>query len=182
MCTIARWRALQALEGPLDQVLAALHQHLDGDVVGDAGPRRSAGAGSRSRAGGRREPDLDLLEADRDQRLEHAQLRVGSIGSISAWLPSRRSTEHQSGALSMVTVGPRAIGQHERHRTAGTSRRASFGVTGAGGMADCPGVGCEWVRCPSGSGPERPGVENDETPRPEGGGCGRTRVCGARPT
>ena len=33
------------------------------------------------------------------------RLRTGSIGSISAWLPSRRSTEHQSGALSMVRFG-----------------------------------------------------------------------------
>ena len=33
------------------------------------------------------------------------RLRAGSIGSISAWLPSRRSTEHHSGALSMTTFG-----------------------------------------------------------------------------
>ena len=32
-------------------------------------------------------------------------LRVGSIGSISAWLPSRRSTEHHAGALSITTLG-----------------------------------------------------------------------------
>ena len=32
-------------------------------------------------------------------------LRTGSIGSISAWLPSRRSTEHHSGALSMTRLG-----------------------------------------------------------------------------
>ena len=32
-------------------------------------------------------------------------LRVGSIGSMRAWLPSRRSTEHHSGALSMTTFG-----------------------------------------------------------------------------
>ncbi|MFM8955960.1 MAG: hypothetical protein ACKOJH_00685 [Actinomycetota bacterium] len=32
-------------------------------------------------------------------------LRSGSIGSMSAWLPSRKSTEHHSGALSMVRLG-----------------------------------------------------------------------------
>ncbi len=33
------------------------------------------------------------------------RLRVGSIGSMSAWLPSRRSTEHHSGAVSMTWSG-----------------------------------------------------------------------------
>lgn len=32
-------------------------------------------------------------------------LRTGSIGSISAWLPSRRSTEHQIGARSSTLFG-----------------------------------------------------------------------------
>jgi 3-oxoacyl-ACP reductase-like protein len=34
-----------------------------------------------------------------------ASLRTGSIGSMSAWLPSRRSTEHQIGALSIILFG-----------------------------------------------------------------------------
>ena len=33
------------------------------------------------------------------------RFRVGSIGSMSAWLPSRRSTEHQSGAFSIRRFG-----------------------------------------------------------------------------
>ena len=33
------------------------------------------------------------------------RLRAPSMGSISAWLPSRRSTEHQIGALVMVLPG-----------------------------------------------------------------------------
>ena len=33
------------------------------------------------------------------------RLRAGLIGSISAWLPSRRSTAHHSGALSMTLSG-----------------------------------------------------------------------------
>ena len=33
------------------------------------------------------------------------RLRSASIGSISAWLPSRRSTQHQIGALSMTRDG-----------------------------------------------------------------------------
>ena len=34
-----------------------------------------------------------------------ARLRVGDIGSISAWLPSRRSVESQRGARVMLFVG-----------------------------------------------------------------------------
>jgi hypothetical protein len=34
-----------------------------------------------------------------------ARLRVGDIGSISAWLPSRRSVESQRGAFVMTLVG-----------------------------------------------------------------------------
>ena len=33
------------------------------------------------------------------------RLRAGLIGSISAWLPSRRSTAHHSGALVMTRSG-----------------------------------------------------------------------------
>src|SRR3984957_9484710 len=34
-----------------------------------------------------------------------ARLRVGDIGSISAWLPSRRSVESQRGAVVMLLAG-----------------------------------------------------------------------------
>ena len=71
------------------------------------------------------------------------RLRCGSIGSISAWLPSRRSTLHHSGALSMTTLG-----QVRSWSTTGTnglylSNGIVFGVTGCGGMA---GFLCEQVR------------------------------------
>ena len=61
------------------------------------------------------------------------RLRSGSIGSISAWLPSRRSTLHHSGALSM-----RLFGQVRSARTMGShgwyfSNGIFFGVTGTGG-------------------------------------------------
>ena len=62
------------------------------------------------------------------------RLRCGSIGSISAWLPSRRSTLHHSGALSMTTLG-----QVRSYSTIGTygwylSNFIFFGVAGCGGM------------------------------------------------
>ena len=34
-----------------------------------------------------------------------ARLRVGDIGSISAWLPSRRSVDSQRGALVIILFG-----------------------------------------------------------------------------
>jgi hypothetical protein len=36
-------------------------------------------------------------------------LRSASIGSISAWLPSRRSTLHQTGGFVITRDGPRAV-------------------------------------------------------------------------
>jgi hypothetical protein len=61
-------------------------------------------------------------------------LRVGSIGSMSAWLPSRRSTEHHSGAFSMTTSGHvrswRTIGTEARYLSNGILR----GVELAGGI------------------------------------------------
>ena len=42
------------------------------------------------------------------------RLRAGSIGSMSAWLPSRRSTEHHSGAFVMRWSGQVRSGQLER--------------------------------------------------------------------
>ena len=105
-------------------------------------------------------------------------LRVGSIGSMSAWLPSRRSTEHHSGALSMTTLG------HVRSwRTIGTEARyLSNGILGgvelAGGMSAPVRVGGSagggWGGCA--------GPKNEEPPGRFGGGCGRTQICDARPT
>ena len=73
-------------------------------------------------------------------------LRAGSIGSIRAWLPSRRSTEHQRGALSITTFG-----QVRSVSTIGTngwyfSKGIFSGVTLAGGMAWLQ-WGIEWRSC-----------------------------------
>ncbi len=63
------------------------------------------------------------------------RLRAGSIGSIRAWLPSRRSTEHHSGALVSLLVRPGAVGE----LGSGTngwyfSNGIVFGCAGWGGM------------------------------------------------
>ena len=103
-------RARERLERAPDQRLARLRQHLDGDVVGDQVPRRSACARSRSRSarprGSRpRSPCSPCCTSSRNIR----SLRSASIGSISAWLPSRRSTLHHTGGVrdraSTATAG-----------------------------------------------------------------------------
>src|SRR5262245_9649059 len=65
------------------------------------------------------------------------RLRAGSMGSIRAWLPSRRSTEHHRGALVM-----RWLGQERSSSASGSGRKGwyfsngiFFGVTGSGGIA-----------------------------------------------
>jgi len=61
-------------------------------------------------------------------------LRVGSIGSINAWLPSRRSTEHHCGAAE-ITV----FGQVRSSRTSGT--KGAYLPNGIGaGVLGCGGI------------------------------------------
>jgi hypothetical protein len=49
--------------------------------------------------------DLDLLDAHLEQQVEEARFFSPSIGSISAWLPSRMSVESQRGGLVIVRLG-----------------------------------------------------------------------------
>ena len=95
------------LKGALHQVLARLHQHLNGHVGGNAPALDQFAAEIEVGLRGGRKADLDLLESARHQQLEHAQLAVGSMGSISAWLPSRKSTLHHTGAFSIDREGHR---------------------------------------------------------------------------
>src|SRR5271154_3430655 len=66
----------QGLIGPLDQLLSTLHQYLDGHVVGNQIPfddlTLEIEVGLRRRG----EADLDLLEADLDERLEEGELAL----------------------------------------------------------------------------------------------------------
>ena len=77
------------------------------------------------------------------------RLRAGLIGSISAWLPSRRSTAHHIGARSMTLSGQVRSGSvigldlvGERAVPVDRHRRAALGVPGglAGGGGPDGGV------------------------------------------
>ena len=61
----------------LDQFGSRLGQHLDGDVLGhEIRFDQLADKGEIGLRGGRK-PDLDLLEAELDQEVEHAALALG---------------------------------------------------------------------------------------------------------
>ena len=153
--------AAHGLEAARDQGLARRRQHLDRDVVRDQVVLDQLADEVELGLRGRGEADLDLLEAHAHQRLEHAQLALASIGSISAWLPSRRSELHHTGALS-ARVRPGAVGQ--AHRRDGT-------VLGGGvlehGHRCSPGIFFkatpqkETARCVAQSGPLIPELCSD---------------------
>ena len=67
-------RADQRLVGALDQLVPALREHLDGDVVGDEIFLDQLAHEIEVGLARGREPDLDLLEAHRHEGLEHATL------------------------------------------------------------------------------------------------------------
>ena len=72
--------ALQAVERAVDQVLARLRQHDDRDVVGDQPLVDEHAHEVEVGLRGRREADLDLLEADGAEQREHAPLALDVHG------------------------------------------------------------------------------------------------------
>jgi hypothetical protein len=90
--------AFEAFEAGLDQVLARLGEHLHQHVIGDAAatrPRDEIEIG-RARAG---KPTSISLQPTLTSRSKKRIFFSAPIGSISAWLPSRRSVESQRGGL-----------------------------------------------------------------------------------
>ncbi len=93
------------VEGPLDEVVAALREDLDRHVVGDVPALDELAAEVEVGLAGAREADLDLLVAHPHEELEHAHLALGVHRVDEPWLPSRRSTAHQRGAFVIVRSG-----------------------------------------------------------------------------
>ena len=80
---------------------STLHRHPVGDqVLVDEGPQDLVLC-----LGGGGKAHLDLRKADLAQGLEEFQLLLQVHGVYQAWLPSRRSTLHQTGAWVMVLSG-----------------------------------------------------------------------------
>ena len=97
--------AFQRLEGAGDQILSRLGQHLDGDVVGNMAAldqlANEVEIGLRS--GGK--PTSISLRPTCTNVLKKRIFFAASIGSISDWLPSRRSELSQIGAWVMAFDG-----------------------------------------------------------------------------
>ena len=68
------FRAADSLKGLVDQMLARLYQHLDGNVVGDMAALDELAADLVFGFRGGGEPDFDLLEAHIAQGLEEFKL------------------------------------------------------------------------------------------------------------
>ncbi|PQM49484.1 hypothetical protein C1Y40_00281 [Mycobacterium talmoniae] len=102
------------LEGALDQLVAALGQHLNGDVGRDRIGLDDFADEVVVGLAGRREPDLDLLVTHLDQQVEHAPLagrahrvdqRLVAVAQVHR-APQRCPLDHR--------VGPGAVGQANR--------------------------------------------------------------------
>src|SRR3546814_11659357 len=80
--------ALQRLEGARDQFGPRLGQHLDGDIGGDQLVLDDLAHEGEIGIRGGREADLDLLEAELHQGVEHAAFALGPprpTGRASVW-------------------------------------------------------------------------------------------------
>src|SRR6266436_4862539 len=74
--------------------------------------------------------------------------RAGSIGSMRAWLPSRRSTEHQRGARSIWRLGHSRSASRSPSGRKGTylSKGIFFGIRGFGAMGLSLVGGCSGAK------------------------------------
>ncbi len=103
--------ALQAVEGAIDQVLARLRQHDDRDVVGNQALVDEHAHEVEIGLRGRREADLDLLEADRAEQREHAPLAL-HVHRIDERLVAVAQVDRDpAGRAGDALVGPGAVGQ-----------------------------------------------------------------------
>ena len=116
--------AADGLEGAADEVLARLGQHLDGDVIGDELLVDDRAHEIEIGLRGRGEADLDLLEAQLDQQVEHAALALGPHG-----------IDERLVAVAQVDAAPDG-------RAVDDARRASGGR--AGRWAERRGI-CGWA-------------------------------------
>ena len=112
-------RADKRLEGFLDEVLARLHEHLDGHVVGDEALLDEQPVEGELSVRRGREADLDLLEAALHERLKQLELLrdvhrhcegLIAIAQVHA-APERRMRERAAGPLTVgqVDAGERAV-------------------------------------------------------------------------
>jgi hypothetical protein len=107
-------RALDGLEGPGDQLGPGLGQHLDADVGGDRVLLDDLADEVEVGLAGRREADLDLLEAHLDQQVEHAALASRGHRVDQGLVAVTQVDRAPLRGLGDDLAGPGAIGQVDR--------------------------------------------------------------------
>ena len=128
-------RADQRLVRALDQFVPALREHLDSHVVGDeVFLDQLAHEVEVGLAGATGNPTSISLKPIATSVSNMRRFRTGSIGSISAWLPSRRSTAHQRGALVSLRSGHSGQAARAARTRWYFSNGIFFGCAGSGGM------------------------------------------------
>ena len=99
-------RTGQGFHGALNELLARLAEHLDGDAIGNAAFVDDAANEVKVRAADAAgKPTSISAKPTSSSRSNMRSFSCTFIGSIRAWLPSRRSTLHQRGARSKVRPG-----------------------------------------------------------------------------
>ena len=105
--------AFFARAGAGDRVFAGLGQHLDGDVVRDVVAFDQLADEVEVGIGSRRKATSICFRPTCTRVLKNRIFFAASIGSISDWLPSRRSELHQIGTSVMVFDGQVRSGAFE---------------------------------------------------------------------
>ena len=107
--------ALDSLEGAADDVVAALGQHLHGDIVGDHVLLDEGAEELVLRLAGGREADFDLLEANFDQHLEEFQLFLEAHGDDKGLIAVAQVHAAPGGSfLDVVFLDPAVIAGGDR--------------------------------------------------------------------
>ena len=102
--------ALDSLEGAADDMVAALGQHLHGDIVGDHVLLDEGAEELVLRLAGGREADFDLLEANFDQHLEEFQLFLEAHGDDKGLIAVAQVHAAPDGSfLDVVLLDPAVI-------------------------------------------------------------------------
>jgi hypothetical protein len=88
-----------------------LHQHLDGDAVGDLPVIDEEAAEIEIRLGGGRKADLDFLETHLDERVPHAKLALVAHGLDQRLVAVTQVDAAPDGGLCNLFLRPGAIRQ-----------------------------------------------------------------------
>jgi hypothetical protein len=104
----------ERFERAVDQVLAALREHLDGDVVGDQVLLDELADEVEVGLAGRREADLDLLVAHLYEQVEHPALALRGHRIDEGLVAVAEVDGAPSGRFFDDLVGPLAVGQRYR--------------------------------------------------------------------